>query len=479
LMAGAQFIPSDHNISALRVGSMAASQCLTILEERHLGNRVVTAPFVQLFQRHLEQMQTYQIHPASTLALINTGSMLSAFSVSCDDVTLLPSKCVQTFCGQLLSIIGSNPTVPNTEFETQMPGALIACCLLQNKHATGQNASIQDILSVLINIRSLELLDLRRFLAFGLLEIISDPESYAIDAAQIPNFEDTQERARLGSKDIAPDSLRYAINPDYFEALQSLTTLRSVYVLAQVGSPSAWAYLYVVTSLSRVRSRFLSTSVPGDITDHCGYLLSRFCFPKLSAEFIEGLERCNACAILKRKNTSNSANWLKHFFAATQLWLLYSLYLDPIPCTNGDEASLLGRLRTCFAARDDDEVEKSKYELGEKIEELSKSRTIEDSELGSFEVYYYRVLECVFQAKDLPTSDHRWEHIEQKLASVPPVLRGLGSFIQLPMRSPAAGAPPPPEHTAIDVPKIEEPRQTLDLEVNVPTLGSNPDPSGN
>ncbi|KAJ1302425.1 hypothetical protein OPQ81_002743 [Rhizoctonia solani] len=387
--------------------------------------------------------------------------------------------CIQIFCDQFLPKIRADPSILQAESKAQMPRALISCCLLQNKHTARRQDSIQDILPVLIELRSLESLDLGGFISIGLLEILSDPESYAIAPTQIPNFGDARDQAKIGSRDIAPQFYDYPINPNQFDVCRSLTILRNVYTLAQAGSPSPWAYVYVVGSMSRVRSRYLAPPVANNVTDHCGYLLSRFCFPKLSLEFVESLEKCNLYKRLKRKDSSKSSNPVKHFFAASQLWLLYTLSLDPISCTNDDSTLILGRLRACFSIADDNEIEKAKHELGEKLEALSNDLSAGGFELGSFEVYYYRVLECVFQARDIPISDSRWERIQQKLTSVPPTLRGLGSFIQLPMRSPLAGTPPLPNHATIDVRSSRETDGIVDPEANSPSPELNTDPVTN
>ncbi|CAE6454882.1 unnamed protein product [Rhizoctonia solani] len=463
LMVDTQFITNDHNISALRIGSIAASQCLVVMDRSYTDENTTIKPFLQLFQQQFELVQVNQTHPASMMALLNTGSMLSVLSASSNDSTVLPSELIQTFSSQLLSVINDRAAGPNNEFEAQIPGALVAYCLLQNRHIMPEHTNLGDVLSVLIHLRSLVWSDLQEFIAFGLLEIVSDPEYYIVDPGQMPTFEAIQEGAKQGSTGIVPADYYYPINPNHFDVLKSLRTLRNVYALAGVGSPHAWAYVFVVGSIIRIRSRRLSTSTSGDITDHCVYLLSKFCFPRLSVELVEALEKRNICARLEIKSSSKSSNLVKQFIVVSQLWLLHALYLDPILYTSSDSTSLLHRYQACFSTQDVGEIEKRKHNFGEKIEELSHNLSEDDIGVGSFEIYYHRVLECVFQARDTPLSDHRWDSINQKLAGTPTILRGLGSFLQLPMRSPLAGTPNLSEHAIIEVPDDAEPGRTADL----------------
>ncbi|CEL54693.1 hypothetical protein RSOLAG1IB_07227 [Rhizoctonia solani AG-1 IB] len=125
------------------------------------------------------------------------------------------------------------------------------------------------------------------------------------------------------------------------------------------------------------------------------------------------------------------------FFAATQLWLLFTLCLDPPGETpESDLTTLLAHLEQCSALQVDKlDTDQAKDKLGKQIEELEAEINWVE---GPPKIYGLRVLECVMQCRGTLAPDERWSTIDNELASTPSCLRGLGSFTPLHMRQPRA-----------------------------------------
>ncbi|KAG8701747.1 hypothetical protein FRC11_011938 [Ceratobasidium sp. 423] len=213
-------------------------------------------------------------------------------------------------------------------------------------------------------------------------------------------------------------------------ALPIIESLNQVYTIIPASTPDQGVYMFVVECMLCVVSSRVDTL--------CWPLMSVFSFPKPRAKLLEYLDSHSLIQVFHKK--LNDGDSKMRFFAAAQLWLLFTIYLDPpTDVTEVDRAKLLLLLQQSPLLQDQKlRVDQAKDRMGLRIEGLAAAIGWE----GHHTVYMSRVLECVLQSRGAPPTDPRWEIINRELENVPQALRGLSSFTPLPMRRPLTAIQP-------------------------------------
>ncbi|CAE6446612.1 unnamed protein product [Rhizoctonia solani] len=437
LIIDGNFMPEDHNLRALRIGSTAASQGLQRLKSQSAADDTIAA-IVQLFQQHLSGV--HELHSAALVSLVNAAILLTVCSPCDTDTVPLASICMQLF--------DKNKYWLNIEPKYGI--TLAMCALLQNKHAdrgpfAGQAGTrwIHSALHTLLESRTTGKEDPGKLAWFAAVEVLSNPEAYGIQFSHTPKLRHLLTSA-MGSIssiwDAIPGDPHAAPNEAAIES--HLNSLQRIYTLSRTGAPVAEVYMFVVESMCRVSS------------DHakelCGNLVSTFRFLSLSTEMVECLAHRNLVNVLVK--TLSHESKILQFFAISQLWLLHTLYLDFHSGCEIDKDKLLDQLKV-YSPGGGQVIGQVRCHLGERLETMAHGL---ESELGPLGVYTYRVLESVLQAKGCPTSAPEWEKIQTALVDVPHSLRGLGSFTRLPVRSsPILAFPEAPPYISITINRPE------------------------
>ncbi|KAF8688026.1 hypothetical protein RHS03_09835, partial [Rhizoctonia solani] len=445
LIADGKFTPDDHNIAALRIDTMAPSQCLSLLKGNNQDGKDIFDPIVLLLRQHANQSHT--LHPASRLALVNAATTLCACIPSSMVPDILAGLSMQIFyndCGD----------------EMSLGFCLIAIALLQGRpsgsHYPGVYSNVAllpapRIFQMLLVHQSADREALKRFTWFGILEILSTPAQYNINISETKhekNMTEARKRTSLILESLPlPANHNVAPRSAARLALPIIQSLDWVYTTCLVGVPEPNVYTFVVECMLCV--------LDNQVDKLCWSLMSTFRFPSLSTNLLKYLDERSLILVYQKHLDSDYAEM--QFFAAAQLWLLFTLYLDPPVETTPelDLTKLLALLEQSSVIRNDGlNMHQAKEKLGERIEELEAEICWEE---GPPMIYGLRVLECVLQSRDHPLSDQRWEKINSKLETTPRCLRGLGSFTPLPMRRPYALKE---EHISIalrsDTPELQE-----------------------
>ncbi|CAE6384385.1 unnamed protein product [Rhizoctonia solani] len=417
LIIDGNFMPGDHNLLALRIGSTAASQGLRRLARGEQNDDTIVK-IIQLFQQHLAG--AYELHSAALVSLANAAILLSICSPCSTDNIPLASLCMQLFDRNRYWL----------NIEPKYGITLAMCALLQNADADRRRQGgrvnarwINSALHTLLETQTPKKEGPGKLAWFATAEVLSNPEAYGINFLQAPKLSHLLDSA-IGSL----SSIWEAIPMDQYTALNEaaveshLDNLQRVYILSQVGTPVAEVYVFVVESMCRASS--------DRARDLCGNLMSKFCFPQLSIEMVRCLERRNLVKVLE--NALHHEAQIIQLFAFSQLWLLYALYLDSYSDCEDDRDKLLHQLKA-YSAAEGQSIGQVKCCLQERMEFMFYCL---GPEFGSLKLYANRVQECMLQTRACPDSDPEWEKIRQTLIDVPRPLRGLVSFTQLPIRSP-------------------------------------------
>ncbi|CUA77862.1 hypothetical protein RSOLAG22IIIB_06835 [Rhizoctonia solani] len=430
LIIDGNFMPGDHNLQALRIGSTAASQGL----QRLSGKRDDTMmEIIQLLQQHLDG--AHELHSAALVSLINAATLLSICSPCGSDTTLLASLCMQLF----------NKNMYWLNIEPKYGITLAMCALLQNKHANrgslvGQaNARwTHAALHALLETQAPRKEGPGKLTWFAAAEVLSNPEAYGIEFSQSPklcHLLNSAVRSISSIWDAIPAEQHLAPNDAAVES--HLNNLQRIYTLSRVGTPVAEVYVFVVEAMCRV---------PSDrAKDLCGDLLSGFRFPGLSAEMVECIEQRNLVKVLKAALQHQSE--VVQLIGISQLWLLYTLYQDSYSTRVVERDRLHQQLKMHSLGQGETTRQVLCY-LGGSLEARLRAM---GSQLGSANVYIFRVLECILQAKGTLASEPEWPRIQAALVDVPSSLRGLESFNRIMHNPPTLASPAAPSHISITV----------------------------
>ncbi|CEL61549.1 hypothetical protein RSOLAG1IB_10112 [Rhizoctonia solani AG-1 IB] len=415
LIIDGNFMPSDHNLLALRIGSTAASQGLRKLGGQNEGTVVEIS---QLFKQHLAG--THELHSAALVSLANTAILLSVCSPCGINTIPLASLCMQLFDRNRYWL----------NIEPKYGITLAMCALLQNADAErgrqGDQVNVywvHSALHALLETQNPKKKGLGKLAWFATAEVLSNPEAYNINFLQAPKLRHLLDSAIDSFSSIweaIPKNQHLVPNEAFIEC--HLDNLQRVYTLACVGAPVAEVYVFVVECMCRTSSK--------KARDLCGSLMSKFRFPKLSTELVKHIERRDLVKVLE--------NALRHeaqtiqLFAVSQLWLLHALYLDSYSDCEADKDKLLHQLRV-HSPGVGQSIGQVKCYLEDRTDLIIQCL---GPEFGPLKVYADRVKECILQTRAYPESNSEWEKIRKSLIHIPHSLRGLSSFTQLPMRSP-------------------------------------------
>ncbi|KAG8687456.1 hypothetical protein FRC11_007197, partial [Ceratobasidium sp. 423] len=424
LIADGKFTPEDHNLAALRIGSIAPSQCLQLLKDSNQDSHAFLNLIIPLLEKHADQTQ--ELHPAARLSLVNATILLWACMTS--------NEVPVAFPGLLMQILYNDVVFWGGDLDLGV--RLITCSLLQGQPkysvpgpSNPMTLHAQKAFQVFLARQSANKDEQRRFISFGTLEILSNASQYNINLHENGAYRRTLEMAQEGTSTMMaelplPVDRLKAPRSEECVVLPIVESLNQVYTIVPASTPDQGVYMFVVECMLCVDSSPVGTL--------CWSLMTGFSFPKLCAKLLEYVDSRSLIQVFHR-NLDDSYSKTQ-FFAAAQLWLLCTLYLDsPADVIEVDRAKLILILEQSPLLRDDKlTVDQAKDRMGLRIEELA----AEIERPGTHTVYTLRVLECVLQSRGAPPTDPRWERINRELGDVPQALRGLGSFIPLPMRQP-------------------------------------------
>ncbi|KAJ1299775.1 hypothetical protein OPQ81_011991 [Rhizoctonia solani] len=403
LIIDGNFMPDNHNLLALRIGSMAASQGLQRLNGQADDTMV---KITHLFEQHLAGV--HELHSAALVSLVNAATLLSICTPCGTETVSLASLCMQLFDKNIYWL----------NIEPKYGITLAMCALLQNKHADRRSSAgqvdtrwVHSAMHILLESQGPRKESPGKLAWFATAEVLSNPQAYGIEFSHVPKL-----RNLLNSAVKSITSIWMAIPEDHHTSLNEtliephLDNLQRIYILSRVGAPVAEVYAFVLESMCRdssVRTREL-----------CGNLMSRFRFPTLSTEMVECMARRNLIKTLA--NAIHHKSGIIKLFAVSQMWIFYTLYIDCYTSCETDRDELLDLLKT-YCPREGQEIGQVRACLGQEVELGCRSL---ESELGSLRVYVYRVLEHVLFVRDCPSYDSEWKKIQATLVDVPYPLRG-------------------------------------------------------
>ncbi|CAE6503847.1 unnamed protein product [Rhizoctonia solani] len=443
LLSERKFPANDLNLAALRLGSIAASHCLKVA--RRNAPRPLDEPTLQLITQITQATTKFrrELHPAAAVSLFNAVALLSASS---NGFPRTEVEVIINLCLQLLRNMrrGNDPSaiLKNTPFHAilsvvglaseplplwvQIPPLLCVLCL--DRHEGRPEERIAQTLSVgrlLSDAPSMTEIDTYSLLWVGVTEVLSHREPRRVDRS----FSGRNE----GPADV--------INLTGFEEtdmtdLTRLQATKEVYRVTQTVKPSISNYLFLVRS---------ACNPEGQLLDHeVGVLLSRFCFPVLSADLIDALTEHNLVARLRTTIGAGDISNANSFIAATQLWILYVLLGDVNRFREQEQLrSMLGRADERGIGR-------------QHLERMILERRLKvPGEGNHLEIYSSRIVECILQTGHYEAE--RYKGLKSRtmdgLKDVSPRIRGLshfsppntGKLTQIPTR------PPKPPHVAMTV----------------------------
>ncbi|KAG8726117.1 hypothetical protein FRC11_000818, partial [Ceratobasidium sp. 423] len=224
----------------------------------------------------------------------------------------------------------------------------------------------QNAFQVLLAHQSANKDEKEQFIWFGALEILSDASRYNI------NLHEKDEYGTIlggAQQETSTMMARLPLPVDHLKAPRSaeplvlpiIESLNQVYTIVPASTPDQGVYMFVVECMLCVWSRRIRIL--------CWPMMSGFSFPKLCAKLLEYVDSRSLIQVFHR-NLDNYGEM--QFFAAAQLWLLFTIYLDPpADVTEVDRAKLLLLLQQSPLLRDDKlRVDQAKDRMGLRIEEL-------------------------------------------------------------------------------------------------------------
>ncbi|KAH7329765.1 hypothetical protein B0J17DRAFT_679575 [Rhizoctonia solani] len=436
LLTDGGFTPDDHNLAALRIDNMAASQVLSLLKDNNHDGMVVLNSILLLLRQHTNGSR--RLHPAARLALLNAAILLG----SCMPNHLVPTE----LAGLCIEIFTYNHIFYSLTDDFHLEQRLVVIVLLQGRpissdHSVSGRSSISlhaiRIFQGFLTLQSSSRETLEHFVWFGVLEILSNRSQYRIGpSSDNEHSRLTLEHAQNKTVSIMetlprPENHNLTSNSAERLAFPVIQSLNQIYTTASVGAPDGGVYMFVVECMLCVWSHRMDRL--------CWSIMSTLCFPKPSVRLVAYMEKRSLIQVF-HKHMEVSYDEMK-FFAAAQLWLLFALYIDPLPldpdspmAPEVDMKKLKALLEQSPLLKGDaSNIGQAMEELGLQIEELEAGIKWEE---GPPTIYALRVLECVLQSRGCASSDPRWVKINNELVDTPAALRGLGSFTPLPMRQP-------------------------------------------
>ncbi|KAJ1303003.1 hypothetical protein OPQ81_011205 [Rhizoctonia solani] len=333
LITDGNFIPNSQNLEALRIGSNAPQQCLTLIRNPAKAGPLPLSQVVRLLQDHLNDSKP--LHPAALLSLVNAVAMLASCAPGKG-----ASNPAQIITRLLHSILSSPPSTKSTLFE--MSGILAACALSQSRSIARPEAvqldrlarteqSLRALADYMQGKKSSEAV-----FWSGVLELSSHPDTYGLDAAsesewlipaselshqdatEISMIEDLHHHATMAFSDIS-DKLfsTAAVDTDLIE--EYVENIHRAYSSAQIRAPPTQVYVFLLECLSHANMKdFLVVK--------CTKVLAQLSFPRLSLELVRWLRERDIIPKLREA----AGRWPTdiRFSAACHLWVLFTLYLD-------------------------------------------------------------------------------------------------------------------------------------------------------
>ncbi|CAE6450993.1 unnamed protein product [Rhizoctonia solani] len=242
LIIDGNFIPDDHNLRALRIGSTAASQGLRQLNGQCNGTM---AEILQLFQQHLDGV--HELHSAALVSLVNAAIILSICSPRGPETVPLASLCMRLFDKNKYWL----------KIEPKYGITLAMCALLQHKDSDrgplAEQASdrwIHSALHTLLENQAPTNEGLGKLAWFGVAEVLSNPESYGIDFLKTPKLRHLHDSA-VNSIFSIWDAIPADHNIAPYEAIveSHIDNLQRIYALPWARQPIAEVYVFVVENL--------------------------------------------------------------------------------------------------------------------------------------------------------------------------------------------------------------------------------------
>ncbi|KAG8688354.1 hypothetical protein FRC11_005584, partial [Ceratobasidium sp. 423] len=474
LITEGHFEPNNRNLKALRIGGIAASLSLRALDNNQDGRAVPEfKQILGLLQRHAqhEKSEKKRLHRAACLSLVNAAILLSACSARDNASADLVDVCLQ--------ILQDDNYLFHLDLHLAVP--LIVCSLLQHRISNSERMDkkarsiyFHPFFRVLIDQQSSNKRCLAQFVWSGVSVILSNPTDYGIDTNGLHQYQGILERATSAVFCIWEElsgtqrSIMGGSSSRSSRVLARIQAMRQIYAISQTETPRKEEYIFTAKSILCIKS---------ESVDRCSWeFLSHLKFPRPSAKFHQSLHDRGIIPILKQHLEDDSPS--NRFIAASQIWLLCTIYLNPPITTtpkSEDEPStetLLELLKLCAPVeiQNAQGVEQFQVNIGQRIEQLCENaRWIEEHNIR----YVYRVLECVLQSRGCAPGDPRWSRIDQVLEGVPEHLRSLGSFTSLPKRQPSSKNGPltngkitsSPEHRSISMGEGEKESGDADEEV--------------
>ncbi|KAF8755196.1 hypothetical protein RHS01_05397 [Rhizoctonia solani] len=435
LITDGKFFANDHNVSALRLGSLAASYSLRLLKEPGEMGRAILGEITGVFGN--------QLHPAALVSLTHAVALMLACSEGC------PSQeggIIAQSCLSHLSSIHRKITSPcglQTSLSSwvQLPSLLCVLALsrIKDEPLSHKYIRVTGVMRILAEstMWSEEYID--SLLLIGGTEVMSNPEFYFIEDAYAQTYHIPVQDSGNMSHEL------------------KLRAIKDVYQVAQTDYPALSIYLFMLWVACQAEQSQL---------DQLG-LLSRCRFLRLSRALIRQLRRTGLIHRLISSSSSFSSGrtripYAHEYLSGIQLWIFYAL-LGELPSTKyskeqGDLYNLLDdNIDSTNSSKTSENIEilpmeTKRQRLATRILETCN----EFSNLaGPLAIYSYRVVEFILQTGQYSNHrkhNHLKDRIQTELIEVPARLRGLASFTPVDVWAPAAlDEGPRPSHLEMTI----------------------------
>ncbi|KAF8693907.1 hypothetical protein RHS03_08292, partial [Rhizoctonia solani] len=434
MLTNGNLAANSHNFVAISFGSRASSVALGILKNPMSLSSWVLPMVVKILREYIRpESEIETLHPASVQSLAHVGSLLSA--------CISPEEKFNgsNIAFHLLRPILAAPFDPEDDLYRLSSPLIVAALSHSQRNLSRGSSQPKDMTLLSESVNALydyqfEVAPCAAVFWFGLFELSSDPDQYhctGIGEGEWPWWPAFKNEVQKSQDNNISHYAVHGVSHIYDTLLSKdiidnnivahLKSLDCVFEGAGINTPPVPFYVFVLEAHCR------GWLYIKGLSPQCAKMLSRYTFPRLSADLVAYLQTRDVLTDLT--GAASSKGHTMQFFAICQLWLFYTLYLDSPSVQDSIKDKLateLGKYRRSEHTRE--AFEDIREKLGGSIETLWTSARERRRVVRAFGVWAYRVIECVFQHQGFQTSDPRMQQIETELSNTSPELRGLSSF---------------------------------------------------
>lgn len=419
LISKEQFVPSDDNLQALRIGSIMASNSLRYLNEDRDDAAALFTPLNQLLSQIHGGYSSQELHRATLSSLVNAMALSCACSPTSTEGQTALDYCMK-FLARGLKQSPSDLATALIAIMSQRP--------LTNSLSSGSQPELlsrtTNIIQALLGVRKWDESTQKRFVYLSAQRILEEPRVYGLEPPTIDGLKSIRDSHHDGSFDYALEGItrddRQNKSTGYYS--EYFRAISPVHLLTTKSPPALTCSTYILALECMCISLLNKWDNRQEVWDLCHNLINMSIIPEYSQELLTMSRNRRIIALLRQCASSSRYGITVQRMTRAQIWLLSAMAHNSTETYSAaNELSSELRQSRSFLGLHEGAT------LGEVKKEL------EDYILGNCsDTYSYRIAECILHTQDAEAYTGLRERVNKALAKVPQGLRNLPAFISTP-----------------------------------------------